>query len=273
MRQGSSLRKLLSGVVVAMVATGAPTIAASAAAVPVSAVTTSGASAGATNWGAWYESAYATWVGRDDDYRAYVKSDGAYDWRNGSPIEDWLTDWTEVDVELVREVDPARDTWRVDIPGLPRGMYDIQVRAADGTTVVDTVTGLQTESFPRNGAAFVPSDQDVYRFPGSNNAAPDGVVGGYLPDGRIDPDADVVYLTPETMEAFPATVFTEGRGATADAKTPLVVRVIGTIGSFDTVAASKAAAGAHVPPGVNDSRMMVIGAGNGNVTVEGIGPS
>jgi pectate lyase len=272
MRHSPRLRPLVSGVAVAVVAAGAPAFATGAAAVPVSAATPSGAPTGAADSGAWYESAYATWIGGDDDYRAYVRTDGAYDWRDGSAIEGWLTDWTEVDVELVREVDPARDTWRVDVPGLPRGTYDLQVRAADGTTVVGDVADLHTESFPRNGAAFVPSNQDVHGFPGSNDAAPEGVVGGYLPDGRVDPDADVVYLTPETMDAFPATVFSAGRGATPDARTPLVVRVLGTIGSFDTVATTKAAAGAHVPPGVNDSRMMVIGRGNGNVTVEGVGP-
>ncbi|WP_213453257.1 pectate lyase family protein [Rhizomonospora bruguierae] len=247
-------------------------------AVPAFALAAEGAETGTTaasakaSSGTWFESAYATWTGVDAGYRAYVKTRGAYDWRDGGRIEGWLTEWEEVDAQLVREVDPARSTWRVDIPGLPRGAYDIQVRAADGVTVVDTFTDLTTWSFPRNGAAFVPSDEAVDDFPGSNDAAPDGAVGGYLPDGRVNPGAAVVYLTPENLTTFPATVFSAGRGSTANAKTPLVVRVLGTIGSFDTVAATKAGAGAVVPPGVNDSRMMAIGAGNGNVTVEGIGP-
>ncbi|MFC8733512.1 hypothetical protein ACFT5B_13730 [Luteimicrobium sp. NPDC057192] len=251
----------------ALVLAALPAATTGATAAPAAPTTTAAAAASGT----WFESAYTTWTGHADRYRAYVRTHGAYDWRDGSRIENWLTDWQEVDAQLVREVDSARDTWRVDVPGLPRGTYDLQVRAADGTTVVSTAADLQTRSFPRDGAAFVPSDQDVYGFPGSNDAAQDGAVGGYLPDGRVDPDARVVYLTPETMAAFPTTVFSADRGATADERTPLVVRVVGTIGSFDAVAATKAAAGADVPPGVSDSRMLTIGKGNGNVTVEGVG--
>lgn len=263
MRSQRATSALVSAI---LVLGAAPALTAPAQAAPAAAPATTAAS------GTWFESAYATWTGDAAGYRAYVQARAAYDWRDGSPIEGWLTDWQEVDAELVREVDPARHTWRVDVPGLPRGTYDLQVRAADGTTVVATASALETWSFPRDGAAFVPSDEAISDFPGSNDAAPDGATGGYLPDGRLDPDADVVYLTPENLTTFPATVFSAGRGDTPDHRTPLVVRVLGTIGSFETVAATKAAAGAVVPPGVNDSRMMAIGKGNGNVTVEGIGP-
>lgn len=221
--------------------------------------------------GTWYETAFVSWTGGDDSYRAYVRTDGAYDWRDGSAITGWLTDWQEVDAELVREVDAARDTWRVDVPGLPRGTYDVQVRADDGTTVVTTASDLTTQSFPRNGAAFIPSDEDVYGFPGSNDLAPEGAVGGYLPDGRVDPASDVVYLTPETMGDLPADLFSADRDAPDGSTTPLVLRVLGTIGSFETVAATAEDAGAQVPPGLNSNRMMVVGAGNGNVTIEGVG--
>lgn len=226
-----------------------------------------------TECGTWYESAYATWTGTDAGYRAFVRTTGAYDWRTNSPIDGWLVSWEEVDARLVRQVDPARNTWRVDIPGLPRGNYDVQVRAADGATVLHSFTGLETWSFPRNGAGFVPSNQNVSGFPGSNTFALNGAVGGYLPDGRLDPNAIVRYVTHENMAtSLPSNAFSTGRGATANARTPLVIRVLGTVGSFATVAATKAGAGAVVPPGVNDSRMLTIGSGNGNVTVEGVGP-
>ncbi|MEJ0084946.1 MAG: InlB B-repeat-containing protein [Pseudomonadota bacterium] len=198
---------------------------------------------------------------------------GAFDWRTNSAIQNWIVDWDEVDTELVRKVDPARDKWRVDVPGLPRGEYQIQIRAADGVAVVHTFVDLHTTSYPRNGAAFVPSNQAVFDFPGTNNFALTGAIGGYLPDGRVDPNAIIVYATHANMATtLPTTLFSTGRGATANARTPLVVRLLGTIGSFTTVAANKAGAGAVVPPGVNDSRMMSIGSGNGNVTVEGVGP-
>lgn len=227
----------------------------------------------ATRSGTWFESAFATWTGDDTGYRAYVRALEAFDWRDGSSIEGWLGDWEEADAALVREVDPARNTWRVDVPGLPRGTYEVQVRAADGTTVRHTFSGLETATFPRRGAAFVPSNEVVSGFPGSNNGALDGAVGGYLPDGRINPDAIVIHVTAENMAtALPANVFSTGRGATANERTPLVIRFLGTVGSFETVAATRAAAGAVVPPGVGDSRMLAIGSGNGKVTIEGIGP-
>ncbi len=232
-----------------------------------------GAATGPTQSGTWYESAYATWTGAEDGYRVYVRTTGAVDWRTGQPITGWLTDWTQADAQLVREVDAARDTWRVDVPGLPRGSYDLQVRLADGQTVVHTFTALKTWSYPRNGAAFVPSNQAISDFPGSNAAAPHGATGGYLPDGRVDPDAIIRYVTHDTMAtALPADAFSAGRGDVADARTPLVIRLLGAVGSFESVAATKAASGSVVPPGVNDSRMLAIGKGNGNVTIEGIGP-
>lgn len=148
--------------------------------------------------GTWFETAYATWAGKSaSGYRAYVRTLGAYDWRNNSPIAGWLEVWKEVDAQLVRKVDPARNIWRVDIPGLPRGEYEIQVRATDGTTVLHTFTELETWSFPRNGAAFVPSN--VNTFEGSHNFALNGAVGGYLPDGREDPSAKIIYVTHENM--------------------------------------------------------------------------
>ncbi|WP_105566479.1 pectate lyase family protein [Microbacterium halophytorum] len=260
--RGNSRTKAAVGAALAaaLALTGAPALAA----------TTDAAGSGAEA-GTWFESAYATWSGSDDGYRVYVRAQEAFDWRDDSRISGWLAEWDEVDSQLVRVIDEARGTWRVDVPGLPRGTYDIEVRDGDGA-VVHAFDGLQTSSYPRNGAAFVPSDEDVYGFPGTNGAAPEGVTGGYLADGRIDPDAELVYLTAETMGDFDAAVFAEGRGDAREGDEPLVVRVIGTVGSFDEVAATKAEAGAEVPAGVGDGRMMSIGAGNGDVTIEGIGP-
>ncbi|WP_413452975.1 hypothetical protein AA0Y32_03525 [Georgenia phoenicis] len=228
--------------------------------------------AAGTRSGTWYETAYATWTGpADGGYRAYVRTLGAHDWRDDSPITGWLEDWTEVDAPLVREVDPHRDTWRVDVPGLPRGTYEVQVRTADGEPV-HTFTDLRTESFPRHGAAFVPSNEN--EFEGTHDFALDGAVGGYLPDGRVDPEARIVYVTHDTMaEALPADLFTTGRGETANERTPVVVRLLGTVGDFETVAPTPQEAGAQVPPGAfNNNRKLSVGAGNGNVTFEGIGP-
>jgi pectate lyase len=237
----------------------------------------SGASAapvdGARQSGTWFETAFATWTERpgEQGYRAFVRTTGAYDWRDGTPIAGWLTAWEEVDSPLVREVDDHRGTWRADVPGLPQGRYELQIRGADGATVVHTFSGLQTRAFPREGAAFVPSD--VNSFEGAHEFALDGAVGGYLPDGRVDPAATVVYVTHEDMATtMPADLFAARDGA-ANERTPLVVRFLGTVGAFDRVAATPEAAGAQVPPGaLNNNRKVSIGAGNGNVTLEGVGP-
>lgn len=224
--------------------------------------------------GTWFETAFATWTEGpgDDGYRAYVRTSGAYDWRDGKPIAGWLSEWEEVDSPLVRKVDDHRDTWRVDVPGLPQGEYEIEIRGTDGSTVVHTFRNLETRSFPRDGAAFVPSN--VNSFEGTHEFALDGAVGGYLPDGRVDPAAKIVYVTHEDMNStMPADLFTAGREGSANERTPLVVRFLGKIGAFDSVAATPGEAGAQVPPGAfNNNRKLSVGAGNGNVTFEGVGP-
>lgn len=228
--------------------------------------------AGAGPAGTWFETAYATWTGNSESgYRVYVRTLGAYDWRDNSPITGWLTEWEEVDAPLVRKVDSIRNTWRVDVPGLPRGTYEIQVRAADGVTVLHTFTNLETWSFPRHGAAFVPSYENP--FEGSHPYAPNGATGGYLPDGRVHPDAITIYVTHENMkETLPPDVFTANRGSTPNERTPLVIRFLGKVGSFETVSSSIADSGTVGPPGLNNNRMLSVGQGNGNVTFEGIGP-
>ena len=220
--------------------------------------------------GTWFETAFATWSGSDNGYKAYVRTLGAYDWRDDSAITGWLSSWEEVDSELVRKVDSIRDTWRVDIPGLPKGEYEIQIRSSSGT-VLYTFENLETWSFPRDGAAFVPSNQNT--FDGNHNFALDGAIGGYLPDGRVDPEAIVVYVTHEDMDTtLPSNIFSSGRGSTANVRTPIIVRFLGTVGSFETVNSSVANSGTVGPPGLSANRMRTIGAGNGNVTIEGIGP-
>lgn len=219
--------------------------------------------------GTWFETAHAIWQGSaDSDFTVEVRTLGAVDWRNGLLIEDWLTEWETVDAELVRLVDPARNTWRVDIPGLPEGSYEIRV--LENGTVKHLFENLETRRFPRYGAAFVPSTE--MNFFGPNDLAPVGAVGGYLPDGRVNPEARIVYVTHENMsETLPANIFTANRGP-SNARTPLVIRFIGTVGSFDSVSAALADAGVVAPSGIDANRMLRTGNGNGNVTFEGIGP-
>lgn len=230
----------------------------------------------------WYETAHATWAGDPaSEYQVFVRGADVVDWRDGEPIVGWLTDWTLVNdadnAPLVRVVDRLRNTWRADVLGLPQGEYEIQVREADGTAV-HTFSGLRTTSFSRNGAAFLPSNESS-GFQGSNEFALDGAVGGYLPDGRLDPAARVVYVTHENMmQTLAGSVGGEptvvsSRPGTAGHKQPLVIRFLGTVGSFETVDRNISRSGSVVPPVADvNNRMLKLGSGSGNITFEGVGP-
>ncbi len=232
--------------------------------------------------GTWFETAFATWTAEvDSTFEVYVRGKNVIDWRDGSPITDWLTDWTLVNdsanAPLVRVVDPARSTWRVDIPGLPQGDYEIQVRAENGR-VRHIFSDLRTTSFSRNGAAFVPSSESN-GFEGSNDFALDGSTGGYLPDGRVDPAAAIVYVTHDNMKetlagsagSEPAVI--EARAGVEGHKQPMIIRFLGTVGSVERVDRNVSRSGTVAPPSVdNNNRMLKLQQGSGNLTFEGVGP-
>ncbi|MCL2399352.1 MAG: stalk domain-containing protein [Defluviitaleaceae bacterium] len=231
----------------------------------------------------WFETAWAIWESLETGYTIQVRltpGENAYYWRTDDPIDDpdWdmYLGWVEVDSELIRLIDPDRNIWRVDIPGLPRGTYDVRALAADGETQVWKALSLETTSFPRYGAAFIPSDELV----GTNavgvdvgpttNWAPYGATGGYLSDGRIDPDAAIMYVSHNNWADFTVANLTRGSGLRGDS--PMVVRFLGTVGNFEwEVGASE------IPPGVVDGigdndRMMNMGNNAHQITLEGIGP-
>ncbi|MCL1996806.1 MAG: hypothetical protein FWG63_11415 [Defluviitaleaceae bacterium] len=221
-------------------------------------------------YGTWFETAWAMWEGSPGaSYTVYVRANRATYWRNNVPITGWLEEFEPVDAPLVRFVDSNRSMWRVDIPGLPQGSYDIEVHR--GGSVIHSASGLETWAFPRYGAAFVPSHQ----LPGPTNFAPYGATGGYLSDGRINPEAVVMYVshnnwddfTPENLQLN--SDFRQGR--------PLVVRFLGTVGHFDYVTWDYQTAGAVLPEaalvdGQNIGRMFPIGSEAHHTTFEGIGP-
>ncbi|MCL2286015.1 MAG: hypothetical protein FWC32_06565, partial [Firmicutes bacterium] len=222
--------------------------------------------------GTWYETAWATWTGSTaGNYSAFVRlrpGYNAYYWRTNQPIADPAWDmargWVKVDTELVRLVDPVRNTWRVDIQGLPRGTYDVEIRNCDGT-VIREIGKLQTTSFHRYGAAFIPSNELV-----GNSAttawAPYGATGGYLSDGRIHPNAIVMYVSHNNWNDFTIanlgidSIFRNGR--------PMVVRFIGTVGTFAWNFAD-----AQIPPSVAaGNRMMTLQSNSAHrLTIEGVG--
>ena len=222
--------------------------------------------------GTWFETAWATWTGNPvGGYTAFVRlrpGQHAYYWRTGEPINDPAWDialgWVEVDSELVRLVDPARGTWRVDIQGLPRGSYDVEIRDAGGT-VVHEFGNLQTTSFHRYGAAFVPSSELVGNS-ATTNFALNGATGGYLSDGRIDPNAVVMYVSHGDWGEF--TIANLNRDSALRNNNPIVVRFIGTIGTFDWNLEN-----AEVPINARAAnRMMTLQTNSHQLTIEGVGP-
>jgi pectate lyase len=220
--------------------------------------------------GTWFETAWVTWTGEPNaTYQVYIRANSAYYWRDESPITGWLTDFTAIDNELIRFVDHARNTWRADILGLPWGSYDLQIRDASGDIIAE-ITDLETWAFPRYGAAFVPS----HELPGPTDFAPYGATGGYLSDGRVDPNAIIMYVSHNNWSDFtPENLaldsdFRQGR--------PLVVRFLGTVGHFDRVHDSFVEAGAVLPSaamadGENHGRMFPIGGQSHHITFEGVG--
>jgi len=213
----------------------------------------------------------------------YVRSHGdAIYWRDGSLIwandgltspNQWLEEWTLVNnadnQPLMRQIDPVRDTWRVDIPGLPQGTYDVRVTDAGGTPRFEAI-GLETRLFSRLGAAFVPSDQLIGNS-ATTNFALDGATGGYLSDGRVDPTAVIMYVSHDNMAIFANanlginSAFRGGR--------PLIVRFSGTVGSFvNEGLTTLAARGAQVPPDVGNNGMMTFPGTAHQLTLEGVGP-
>jgi len=231
--------------------------------------------------GTWFETAWVAWISRGpQSYRVFVRltpGQNAYYWRTNQPINDPAWDialgWTEIDSELIRLIDPARQLWRADILGLPRGTYDIEVRAADGS-VISTINGLQTTSFHRYGAAFIPSNQLV----GANNIddpvgpttdwALYGATGGYLSDGRVDPNAVIMYVSHNNWDDF--IVENLNRDNEFRNNNPMIVRFLGSVGTFDWREGYS-----QIPPNVSptfgdNDRMMTLQNAH-QITLEGVG--
>ncbi|MCL2840144.1 MAG: hypothetical protein FWE05_05160 [Defluviitaleaceae bacterium] len=238
-------------------------------------------------YGTWYEAAWATWTGSANDaFRVYVENTGgnAIDWRTGNAINDntWLRNWTLVNDQdnapLVRLIDT--NTWRVDIPGLPMGTYAIRVTDTDGDVLFE-VGNLQTQSFPRYGAAFTSPEDLLRSYDYWAHNHPEmlvhGTMGGYLPDGRVNPSAIIMYVSHGNWDDLT----TENLVLDSEFRNgnPLIIRFLGTVGSFENISFIDEEAIVEMPPGVREqatggdnSRMLVVEEFSHDITFEGIGP-
>jgi len=202
-----------------------------------------------TSSGGWLETGFAEWSGLvgASGYAVYQKLATAAD-----------SAYVGVPAELVRET-------RVDIPGLPgRQSYDIKIVPVMGGSEDPgkaSVVRITTIAHDRSGFAF-------------DKRSPRGALGtsgGYNPDGSVNPEATILYITDATKDTVQMVVTKGSKTATytglvaiqkarstARSSAPLIVRFIGTV---------------HPPAALATDRLKMISLkDSGNVTYEGIGP-
>lgn len=218
--------------------------------------------------GVWFETAYATWgaVEGASGYSAYYKLSSADD-----------SDYRQVDKELVR----GR---RVDVLGLKGDTeYTIKIVPIIGDDE-DEDSALECEVTPeshdRSGFAFSPNSK--YK----------AAVGGYLEDGTVNPQADIIYVTAENMNTGPFVVgsttygslgalFPAGASAVVGTGSkgsgrPLIIRFIGTIATNTNDLSSwpanrkRSDKTKDIPTGLNGDVMLSL-KDTGNITLEGVG--
>lgn len=201
-------------------------------------------------YGGWLESAYVTW----QPVNGAVGYEVSY---SGNGIDKCITD-----VSLVRQYP---DGLRADIPGLRAGEYTITIDALDND-------GVLLESVTTPLVTVLPHNREGFAFDNGN------VPGGYNLDGTPKDDARIIYVSANTVNTVScevkdnkgkATVYTglgnilSAYGKGAD-KTPLIIRVIGTIASNEIDGLKD---GNYINfQGRNNTTAMIE-----NITLEGIG--
>ncbi len=205
-----------------------------------------------TKSGGWLETAYVEWAPVSDatGYNVYYKPAGAID-----------SQYTKIDSALIRRYSSR---YRADVLGLATGNYVIKVVPTDSggevVTAAAVTEALIVKPHAREGFAFSP-------------ASPMGTAsGGYNDDGTVPTNAQIVYITADTVNTVTLTVITNNKGATTACtglvnilaarqkgydKTPLIFRLIGKIRGADIT-------------GLNSSGYIQV-KGCYNVTLEGVG--
>ena len=159
-------------------------------------------------------------------YSYIGQESAAFEWTSSDASSDRVeyrlsaTDsFTAVDEELIRQLDS--DTARVDIVGLKGGnAYDFRI-VSGGVTYIKS--GVTVSSYDRSGYAHFGATEGV---------------GGYNDDGTPKSGAVIVYVTEQTKNTVTARL--GGKTYTgivsilqnaAKNSTPLIVRIIGTVGA------------------------------------------
>lgn len=195
----------------------------------------------------WFESGYVTWSPVDGatNYDVYVKVSSA-------------NTWTKLDKELVRKYPTY---YRADAVGLKAGSYQFKVEANNGESA--TSSTFTAVAHDRSGFAHVGMT---------------GGIGAYKNDGTLKDGAKVIYVWADNAKTVTTSVVNSSKGGTATAtglqdiiyyyqkgydKTPLAIRIIGTIKAADMDRFDSSAEGLQVKGNSNYSEMPI--------TIEGIG--
>lgn len=205
-----------------------------------------------TKTGGWFETAYAEWspVSGATGYNVYYKAANANDQQ-----------YKQIDAQLVRKYPTY---YRADVLGLAAGNYVIKVvPTANGVEILSsaaTTPSITVKAHVREGFAF--SAQSPMKT-GS---------GGYNDDGTVPSNAQILYITPQTVNTVQLDVITNSKGTKTTYtglaniltgrqkgydKTPLIIRLIGQIKGSDI-------------SGLNSSGYLQV-KGCYNVTLEGVG--
>ena len=199
----------------------------------------------------WLESASVKWtpIKEATEYRVYYKEASADD-----------SNYKQIDSELIRMYS---NYCRADVVGLRAGTYVMKVvPIIDGQ---ESLNGIVTKTVTvqeqvREGFAF------------SKNSTMGTGSGGYNDDGTVPENAQIIYITADTVNTVTLDVITNSKGSKTTCtglvdifakrqkgydKRPLIIRVIGTIRNTDI-------------NGLNSSGYLQL-KGCYNVTLEGIG--
>ena len=207
----------------------------------------------------WLETAFAEWtpVSNYTDYAVYIKP------ANGS--------YSIVDQPLVRSYGSY---WRVDVPGLAEGQYQLKVLPLDSAGQEVMAEAAETQiltvaAHDRNGYAH-------FQYPKG--------VGAYQNNGTLKPGAKVLYITKNTASTVSTTVTGAdtnpcvGLQSIIDAyqkgkeTTPLCIRIIGTIQRSNLDHISSSAEGLQIKGKNANSELQITIEGIGNdATLKGFG--
>lgn len=193
----------------------------------------------------WFESGCVTWTAEaGQTYTVFIRPEGG--------------NYTQIDKELVRNYGSYG---RADMVGLAAGKYQFKVVASNGDEAESEV--FTATAHDRSGFAHI-----------GMNAG----IGAYKNDGTLKDGAKVIYVYANNAKTVSTPVITSSKGSTTTAtglqdiiyyyqkgydKTPLAIRIIGTIKAADMDRFDSSAEGLQVK-GRNEYAEMPI-------TIEGIG--